>query len=369
MSSFRIPLMKPHVTPASRLLIDEVLDSGHLTEGPVTARFCEAVSRYTGAAFSVAFNSCTTGLETALRVVGIGPGDEVIVPDFTYPATAHAVRLTGALPVVVDVDPETLLIDKEAVEAAMTGNVKAIVPVSLFGNPLDYDGLEQIKAKHDLLIVEDAACALGSVFRGKAVGTLGDMTAFSFHPRKFVTTGEGGMVTTQNPKWAEALRQYKHFGAGAPDENGRPVFLGDGSNYKMSDLLAALGLGQMNEIDDLLDERRWLAARYDQMLEGVKGIGQIKATSKGRHSYQSYVVKVSPRDQVLEKMRRQGIEVQIGTFSLHRQPAFQNGRARLQGPFPGSLEAFFQSLALPLYHGMTEADQRGVVETLLQCVE
>lgn len=368
MNSFRIPLIKPHITPESRSLIDEVLDSGYLTEGPMVRRFCDAISRFTGLAFSVAFNSCTTGLETALRVAGVGAGDEVIVPDFTYPATAHAVRLTGALPVMVDVDPDTMLIDKRAVESAMKPDVKAIVPVSLFGNPLDYDWLAQIKTKHGLWIVEDAACSLGSVFRGRAVGTDADMAVFSFHPRKFVTTGEGGVVTTQNPEWADALKQYKHFGAGGVDEAGRPVFSGDGTNYKMSDVLAALGLGQMNEIDDLLDERRFLASRYDQMLVGAKNIRPAKTTPNGRHSFQSYVVKIPNRDHVLDEMRRQGIEVQIGTYALHRQPAFQNGRDRLEGPFPGSTEAFSQSLVLPLYHGMTEAEQTEVVQTLMQCV-
>ncbi|MFO8001350.1 MAG: DegT/DnrJ/EryC1/StrS family aminotransferase [Marinilabilia sp.] len=368
MLNYRIPLIKPYISERAKTLVNEVLDSGFLTEGPFTRRFEEAVARYTGVPRAVAFTSCTTGLETALRVAGVRPGDEVIVPDFTYPATANAVQLTGAVPVIADIDPATMLIDEDAVEEVISPATRAIVPVSLFGNPLDYDRLKTIKAKYGVLIIEDAACALGSAYRDVPTGVHADMTVFSFHPRKFVTTGEGGMVTTSSREWSEALHRYKHFGLGRRPGEKESQFLAPGTNYKMSDVLAALGIAQMEEIDMLLEERRRLAFRYDQLLAEDRNIRIPQTTRHGRHSYQSYAVWVANRDEVMKKMRKEGIEVQIGTYSLHRQPAFQEGRARFRGQYPGSLKAFTETLVLPLYHGMTDAHQTEVVKKLKVCV-
>lgn len=367
--SYRIPLIRPFIKDRVKELVSEVLDSGFLTEGPVTGRFEEAVANYLGVKHAIAFTSCTTGLETAFRVAGIGKGDEVIVPDFTYPATANAVKIVGAIPVIVDVDPETMLVDFRKMEEAISPVTKAIVPVSLFGNPLDYIRLREIKEQHDVLIIEDGACALGSSFEEHKTGGWSDMTVFSFHPRKFITTGEGGMVTTQNEDWAEGLRRYKHFGMGLSHDKGEMMFLSTGSNYKMSDILAAVGLAQMEVIDDLLNKRRALARRYVELLAGHEKISIQKTTRHGAHSYQSFAVLVPDRDKVMKRMRTQGIEVQIGTFALHQHPAFQDGGSRLRGQFPGSIRAFEETLVLPMYHTMTDAEQDEVVEKLIECVE
>jgi dTDP-4-amino-4,6-dideoxygalactose transaminase len=262
-----------------------------------------------------------------------------------------------------------MLIDEEAARKAVTAATRAIIPVSLFGNPLNHDFLFELRKEFEMQVIEDAACALGSSFRGEATGRQSDMTAFSFHPRKFITTGEGGLVVTHYEEWARSLQQYKHFGVFHSPETGGPVFQSVGTNYKMSDLLAALGVAQMEEIDLLLEERQRLAAGYDRMLKEKKNIRLPQTTPHGSHSYQSYVVQVPRRDEVMSQMRNRGVEVQIGTYALHRQPLFQNGHARLMGPFPGSMEAFSRSLTLPLFYGMTDAEQQEVVEILLQCVE
>jgi perosamine synthetase len=367
--SYRIPLIRPFINDRVKELVAEVLDTGFLTEGPVTAQFEEAVANYLEVDHAVAFTSCTTGLETALRVAGIGSGDEVIVPDFTYPATAHAVNIVGAVPVIVDVDPETMLMDLRKMEEAISPVTKAVVPVSLFGNPLNHSHLGEIKEKYEVLIIEDGACALGSSFKEQKTGVWSDMTVFSFHPRKFITTGEGGMVTTRNADWAEALNRYKHFGMGLSEEREEMMFLSTGSNYKMSNILAAVGLAQMEEIDDLLNKRRELANRYIELLAGHENISVQKTTEHGTHSYQSFAVLVPGRDKVMKQMRALGIEVQIGTFALHQHPAFQDGGARLRGQFPGSIRAFEETLVLPMYHTMTDAEQDEVVEKLKECVE
>lgn len=352
-----------------KTLVNEVLDSGYLTEGPVTRRFESAIAAYTQSAHAVAFTSCTTGLETALRVAGIGAGDEVIVPDFTYPATAHAVQIVGAVPVIVDVDPDTMLIDPAKAEAAISPATRAIIPVSLFGNPLPHAVFKQMKEQYGILIIEDAACALGSHYEGQPTGSISDMSVFSFHPRKFITTGEGGMVTTNNPEWAEALERYKHFGMGRMEEREALVFLTPGTNYKMSNILAALGLAQMEMIDQLLAERQRLAARYKKLLEQAQSIRLPRVTPHGVHACQSFVVFVPRRDEIMKAMRGQGIEVQIGTFALHQHPAFQGGNSKLRGQFPGSLKCFEEALVLPLYHGMSSEEQTEVVKKLIKCVE
>lgn len=369
MQKYRIPLIRPHMNQRVKTMVNDVLDSGCLTEGQVTKQFEKAISDYTGAKHAIAFNSCTTGLQTALHALGIGKGDEVIVPDFTYPATALAVQNTGATPVIIDIDPDTMLIDFEKAEKAITSETRAIIPVSLFGNPLNHDRLKELRKQYNLLIIEDAACALGSRFKNRPTGSISDVTAFSFHPRKFITTGEGGIVTTNNKEWAEAMERYKHFGTGYRPDREEMAFMEPGTNFKLSNILAAAGLAQMEIIDDLLEERQSLANRYNKLLQDTNNVKIPEITAHGQHSYQSYVVFVSNRNEIIKTMRDQGIEVQIGTFSLHLHPAFQNPNTKLKGPFPGSLKAYNEALTLPLYHDMSKTEQLEVVEKLKRCVE
>jgi dTDP-4-amino-4,6-dideoxygalactose transaminase len=361
-----IPLTKPFMNDDIRRRVLAVLDSGFLTEGPVTHDLEDLCQAYVGAKHCIAVSSCTAGLEMALRCLGIGPGDEVIVPDYTYPATADVVAIVGARVVLVDIDPATLLIDYDALETAVTQRTRAIVPVSLFGNPLDYGRLNAIKRKYGIPIVEDAACAMGSEWAGHKVGTLADITVFSFHPRKFITTGEGGLITTENREWAAWLRSYKKFGIGIGDPGGFLKFERIGTNYKLSDVLSAIGVGQMQLVRELLARRRAIAARYVALLEHVDGIRIPSTTAAGRHSYQSFCIMVEDRDRLRDAMRRSGIEVQIGTYTLHREPAFRSSaHCRVHGGLKGSEDAGAHCLALPLYHDLCDEDQQRVVNELM----
>jgi perosamine synthetase len=360
-----IPLIRQYVTDELKQRVCDVLDSGYLTEGPTTAAFEESVATFVGARHCIAVTSCTVGLELALRALGIGPGDEVIVPDYTYPATASVVSVVGALPVIVDVDPQTMLIDHDAVVAAITPRTRAVIPVSLFGNPLDWERLDAIKAEHGLYMVEDAACALGSSYKGKMTGTQADVTVFSHHPRKFITTGEGGTILTDNTDWAEWMRSYKHFGMGAGTSRLTTSFERMGTNYKLSNVLAAIGLSQMEHVNELLARRRELAAGYLSALEGAAGIEFPRTSRHGNHSYQSFCVFVDNRDHIMRQLREQGVEAQIGTYALHMHKAFADSEgARIVGGMQNSRRVFGRTLTLPLYHQMSSRDQETVCNAL-----
>lgn len=362
---YKIPLIKPWITQEVKERVCEVLESGYLTEGPVTKAFEKTFCAYVGCRHAIAVTSCTTGLEMALRVLGIGHGDEVIVPDYTYPATAAIVAIVGATISIVDVSRETMLMDYDALEKAITPRTKAIIPVSLFGNSLDYARLGAIRQKHGIPIIEDAACAVGAEYRGMKVGTLADITVFSLHPRKFITTGEGGMITTNNHPWAAWMDSYKHFGMVKEVAREGVVFGSIGTNYKLSDILSAVGLVQMHHIDELLDKRIELSGRYSEMLAKCRGIEIPQTTPGGKHSHQSFCIFVKDRDRVMEEMRAEGVEVQIGTYALHLHPAFAKGaQVNHAGDFNNSTFAYEHCLTLPLYHDLSESDQRIVVEML-----
>jgi perosamine synthetase len=368
--SVKIPLIKPFINLKIKERVLAVLDSGYLTEGSVTYEFENGFAQYINASHAIAVTSCTTGLEIALRALGIGPGYEVIVPDYTYPATAAVVAIVGAHCVIVDVDAETMLINYDALENAITSKTKAIIPVSLFGNPLDYDRLNQIKKKYNLFIVEDAACSIGAEFRGKKAGVFADITVFSLHPRKFITTGEGGMITTGNEKWANWMNSYKHFGMAMNNTSREGVrFDIVGTNYKLSNIQAAIGLGQMEQIDVLLERRRTLAARYNTLFKKVNGIKLPSVVKEGQHSYQSYCILTSARDKIMNALRPQDVEVQIGTYALHLHPAFQNKRQfTINGSMTGSIASFNRCLTLPLYHDLTEEEQDYVVKKVIELI-
>jgi perosamine synthetase len=358
----RIPLIRPYVTDEVKAKVLEVLDSGYLTEGPVTRELEAAFRSYIGCPHAIAVTSCTTGLEIALRCLGVGPGDEVVVPDYTYPATAAVVAIVGATAVIVDCSPETMNIDYDAAEAAIGPRTRAIVPVSLFGNPLDFARLNEIKSRHGVAIVEDAACSIGAEYAGRKVGSLADISVFSLHPRKFITTGEGGVVTTDNDAWAAWLESYKHFGLGKASQRESAVFERVGTNYKLSNLQAAVGVVQMRHIDALLARHRELAARYAERLAGCRGVTLPRTTARGVHAYQSFCILVQNRDDAMARIRRRGIEVQIGSYALHREPAYRGGgQVEVRGRMAGSDLVYAQCLALPLYHELTAEQQDEVI--------
>jgi perosamine synthetase len=360
-----IPLIKPYIPEEALGQIGDVLASGYMTEGPVTRELESLFQDYLGCSHAFAVCNCTVGLEAALRAIGVGSGDEVIVPDYTYPASASVVHLVGAVPVLVDVEPSSMLIDLEQAAKAMTSKTKAIMPVSIFGNPLDFDAILEFKKKHNVAVIEDAACSIGAKFKDKMVGAWADISVFSMHPRKFVTTGEGGLITTDDPEHARFIDSYKHFGIQKAEDREGMVFGMMGTNYKLSNILSALGVSQMKIVDTLLNRRIELADRYTDLLKDVPGIDIPSVVEGGRHSFQTYCVHVDDRDRIMNALREQGIEAQIGTYALHLHPAFQNESVcRVHGQMKGSVSAFRRALALPLFHEITADQQERVVEAL-----
>jgi dTDP-4-amino-4,6-dideoxygalactose transaminase len=361
----RIPLTRPYITQEIKDKVCEVLDSGYITEGKVTREFEYSVRDYIGCEHAVAVTSCTTGLEIALRALGIGYGDEVIVPDYTYPATADVVAIVGADIILVDVDPKTMLVDYDALASAITPRTKAIIPVSLFGNPLDYERLRAIKEKHGVYIVEDAACSIGAEYKDVKVGNLADISVFSLHPRKIITTGEGGIITSNNSEWVEWMRSYKRFGLGAQKAGPSANFSRIGTNYKLSDIQAAVGLVQMRHIESLLDRRLQLCRNYLDFLGRQEHVIIPETTAHGKHSRQSFCVFVNNRDEVMTQMRETGIEVQIGTYALHMHKAFnEKQNCRIAGNMSNSRYVFDHCLTLPLYHDLNTDEQEYIVTNL-----
>lgn len=362
-----IPLCRPYLTDELRREVLGVLDSGHLTEGAATRELEALVAEASGSRYGIAVTSCTVGLETALRNLGVGPGDEVIVPDYTFPATAQAVLAVGALPVIVDIDPETMLMDMDACEKAVTPKTKAVIPVSLFGNPLNGQQLESLRERHRIFIVEDAACALGGSHNGRPSGRVADVAVFSFHPRKLITTGEGGMIVTDDVDLADLMRSYLHFGQDMNAAVARESvsFVRQGTNGKLSSLQAILGVVQMRHFPEIKAVRERRAARYTALLADVDGVELPKVTEGGEHAWQSFCVFVNERDRVLHAMREQGVEVQIGTYSLSAHAYFRDA-CRCVGQLDNSRQVFDSCLALPLYHDMTDEEQDRVVAVLAE---
>jgi len=347
-----IRLARPDVGDAELAAIGEVLESGRLTMGGRVPVFEELVARACGVSHAVAVSSGTAALHLALLALGIGEGDEVVVPAYTFPATANVVALCGAKAVLVDVDPETFNTTPELVAAALTPRTRAVLAVHLFGRPLDWDALAAVAG--DVPLIEDAAGALGARYRARPCGSLGVMGCLSFHPRKVVTTGEGGAVTTADEGYAESTRRLRHHGIVPRGDFDIPE---PGLNYRLSDVLCALGIPQLERLDELLAARERVAAGYHERLAGVVGVPE--ATEGDRHGWQAYVVRVDRRDDVLAALRAVGIEAQIGTYAVHRLTAYRD-----QGRFPGADQAFERALALPFHTRLTDGELDRVADLL-----
>jgi perosamine synthetase len=348
----QVRLARPDVGDAELAAIGEVLASGQLTMGARVPAFEELVARACGVPHAVAVSSGTAALHVALLALGIGEGDEVIVPAYTFPATANVVELCGAKAVLADVDPETFNTTPDLVAAVLTPQTRAVLAVHLFGRPLDWDGLEAVAGRVPL--IEDAAGALGARYRERPCGSLGVMGCLSFHPRKVVTTGEGGAVTTADEAYADSVRRLRHHGIVPRGAFDIPE---PGLNYRLSDVLCALGIPQLERLDELLAARERVAAGYSERLRG--GVGIPDAAPGDRHGWQAYVVRIDRRDEVLAALRASGIEAQIGTYALHRLTAYRD-----QGAFPGADEAFERALALPFHTRLTESELDRVAGTL-----
>jgi len=349
--SDRIRLARPDVGEDELAAIRDVVRSGQLTMGPRVGEFEAAVAHAVGTAHAAVVSSGTAALHLALLALEIGPGDEVIVPAYTFPATANAVELCGARAVLVDVDPATFVVDPAAVAAAVTPRTRAVMAVHLFGRPVDWEEL-QTAVPQGVALLEDAAGALGARYRGTPCGALGVAACLSFHPRKIVTTGEGGAVTTDEAALDAAVRRLRHHGWATLGEMPAPGF-----NYRLPDLLCAIGIPQLARLDELLAARERVARWYTERLEHF--LLAPSAADGDRHGWQAYVVQLDRRDDALAALREAGIEAQIGTWALHRLEPY-----RPQGSFPGADRAFERALALPLATTTTEAEVERVAEVL-----
>jgi perosamine synthetase len=349
--SDRIRLARPDVGEDELAAIRDVVRSGQLTMGPKVSEFEVAVAHAVGTAHAAVVSSGTAALHLALLALEIGPGDEVIVPAYTFPATANAVELCGARAVLVDVDPDTFVVDPAGVAAAVTPRTRAVMAVHLFGRPVDWEAL-QTAVPQGVVLLEDAAGALGARYRGTPCGALGLAACLSFHPRKIVTTGEGGAVTTDEAALDAAVRRLRHHGWATLGEMPAPGF-----NYRLPDLLCAIGIPQLARLDELLGARERVARWYTEQLEHF--LLTPSAADGDRHGWQAYVVQLDGRDDALAALRGVGIEAQIGTWALHRLEPY-----RPQGSFPGADRAFERALALPLATTTTEAEVERVANVL-----
>jgi perosamine synthetase len=371
-------MLDPNPIRLARPLIDDdelnevaaVLASGYLAQGPKVGEFERAVADYVGAKHAFAMTSATTALHLALVVLDIGPGDEVLVPDFTFPASANVVVQQGARPILVDVDPATFTVDLHDLAAKITPRSRAIMPVHAFGLSADMAPLNVLAQAHGLAVVEDAACAIGTTYGGKHCGALGTIGCFSFHPRKVITTGEGGMITTDDDALAQRIALLRSHGGVRRD--GRFTFEAAGFNYRMSDIQAAVGVAQLRKLDGLIARKRELAAQLTGLLDGLDGVTAPAVPAWGGHIFQAYVVLLDDgidRDRVIELMREQGIETTLGTYALHAQPFFAREYGYELGDLPGSYRAFRQSLALPLYSQLTDQDMARIAQALRRSLD
>ena len=345
--STRIRLGRPDTGERELDEVREVLESGMLTMGPKVVEFEAGLARACEVEHAVAVSSGTAALHLAVLALGLEPGDEVVVPAYTFPATANVVALAGLKPVLVDVDPETMNIDPAQIEVGP--RTRALLAVHLFGRPLPLHELP------DVTLLEDAAGALGARYRGRACGSLGVAGCLSFHPRKIVTTGEGGAVTTNDAQIAEAIAAGRNHGwvSLVPPDLPAP-----GLNYRISDILCAVGLPQMRKLDELLAARTRIAEGYAERLRHLPVL-LPRADEGDVHGWQAYVLQVDDRARVLAELRAQGIEAQIGTYALHQLAAF-----RSQGDFPGAARVFERALALPFHTRLTESDLDRVAAAL-----
>jgi dTDP-4-amino-4,6-dideoxygalactose transaminase len=371
------PFHRPWFGEEELAQVREALESGWLTRGPKTGEFEEAFRRYLGAAAAVGVNSATSGLHLALAALHVGPGDEVITTPITYCATPNEIEHAGATPIFADVDPVTWLIDPAKVEAAITPRTKAIMPVHLYGQSCDMDALRDIARKHDLRIVEDAAHAIETTWRDEKIGTIGDITVFSFYPTKNISTGEGGMLTTMDPdlaRYAQRLSMHgnskdawKRYGS-----SGFAHYTLDerGFKYHMFDLLAALGLAQMPKLEPWWQRRKKLWDLYNAALAPLEGVRPIPQVMPGRHAYHLYVVEIDPeksarsRDEVMEFLQEHNVGVGVHYYGMHLQPYYIQRYGLNPRMFPVATLASERMVSLPLYPRMDEGEVKIVADVL-----
>ncbi|WP_431974484.1 DegT/DnrJ/EryC1/StrS family aminotransferase [Micromonospora haikouensis] len=373
MSDDVIALGQPTVGEAELAAIAEVFASGWLAgAGPTCRRFEERFAAATGTRHALTTANCGSALHLALLTLGVRPGDEVVVGDYTFPATGHAVMWAGAKPVFADVRPDIWTVDPAAVEAAITPRTVGIIAVDAFGQPADYDELRAIADRHGLFLVEDAACAAGATYKGRPAGSLADVATFSFHGRKGITAGEGGAYVTDRDDLAAHARKLHTYGVEGALTRAElsdlpiPAFTELGYNYRLSDVAAAIMLAQLDRLPDLLAAKRRTAARYGELLKDHELIATPHEAPDREHPWQSYVVTLDPsvdRGAVALGLRRRGVQCTFGTYASHVQPLYGQS-----APCPVSADLFARHLAIPMHANLTDSQVETVVATLVDVV-
>jgi perosamine synthetase len=371
-----IPVARPYIGAEEEQAVIDVLRSGWVTQGPRVAEFEARFSKYIGCDHSVAVSSCTTALHLALLSIGVGPGDEVICPSLSFIATANAIVHAGATPVFGDIDLATYNLDPRRIEEVISPRTKAILVVHQVGLPAEMDEFLAVAAKHGLAVIEDAACAIGSQYDGAMIGKpLGTMACFSFHPRKILTTGEGGMITTNDEKIAEKLRGARQHAMSLSDvvrHSAKRIVTETydevGFNYRMTDMQAAIGIAQLNRLDDLLARRRYLAARYTQALQNIAWLQTPAVPANCRPNYQSYMVRLiddmaTKRDAMMQELLEKNISTRRAIMAIHREQPYRS--ERWDNCLPNTDLATDTGLILPLFHQMTDVEQDYIIESLM----
>ena len=373
----RIPFHLPSIGEEEIAEVVDVLRSGWLTSGPKVRRFEEAFAAYVGAQHAVAVNSCTAALHLALEAIGLGAGDEVILPTYTFAATGEVVAHLAARPVLADCRPDTLNIDAGTVAPLITQRTKAIIPVHIAGQPCDMDPIMELARAHRLHVIEDAAHALPATYKGKMIGTVGDLTAFSFYATKPITTGEGGMITTERDEYAARMRRMSLHGLSGDAWNRHSdkgqwqyEILDFGFKYNLTDLAAALGIQQLKRSDDFYKRRREIAWMYGEGFSDLEACAIPREADYGTHAWHLYILELNlpalakGRDEVIRSLGQKGIGTSVHFIPLHLHPVYQRSFGYRLGAYPIAERAFERAISLPIYPGMTDDNVGRVVEAV-----
>lgn len=355
-----INIAKPIITDEEIEAVTEVLKSGMLAQGKKVEQFQKEFAQYTQSNYGVATSSGTTALHTALVAADIGPGDEVITTPFTFAATANSVLYSGAKPVFADIDPKTFNLDASSVEEKITDKTKAILPVHLYGQPADMDSICEVAQKHDLKVIEDAAQAHGAVYKGKKIGSIGDLGCFSFYPTKNMTTGEGGMVTTNDEELAEKAGMVRAHG-----ESQRYEHEILGYNYRMTDIAASIGLAQLKHIDEFNAKRNENAEYLTQHLQEIDGVTPPYVADDVTHVFHQYTIRVAKRDEFKDFLNENGVGTGVHyPIVLYKQPYYQ--AQNLTGNCPEAESAASEVLSLPVHPSLTQDDLDTIIDVIKQ---